>query len=226
MDLRLDLASLQALDESLLRTAKSAPPALAVAFLVLTHVGGGFGLLALLPLVRLPRFRAAFAWIVLTAGLTALVVSSLKALFGRARPCDALDWCKAELLASPGGGSFPSGHAAGAFAFAAFLVARFGPRGLFALPFAAGVAWSRCVLGVHYPSDVFAGALLGAGMGAAFGRAARKDEEAPLRALAPASIVARAALRAVPARLRSPWRSGSRRRGGSRSRPEGSGSSP
>lgn len=212
-----DLASLQALDESLLRAARAVPRSVALAFLVLTHVGGGFGLLFLLPLARLRRFRATFAWVVLSSGVTAIVVSCLKAVFGRVRPCDALAWCRAELVASPGGGSFPSGHAAGAFAFCAFLVARFGKKGLLALPFSAGVAWSRCVLGVHYPSDVLAGGLLGAGIGFAFGRLARSDPEAA-RLLDLGRRLGRA--------LRSPWRSGSRRRGDSPSRPGGSGPSP
>jgi membrane-associated phospholipid phosphatase len=39
-----------------------------------------------------------------------------------------------------------------------------------ALLYAAIVAWSRCVLGVHYPSDVLTGALLGTAIGVAVAR--------------------------------------------------------
>jgi undecaprenyl-diphosphatase len=75
-------------------------------------------------------------------------------------------------VVSPGGGSFPSGHAAGVFAFAAFVAVRAPRWAPLSFAWAGIVAWSRCVLGVHYPSDVLAGALLGAAVGALFARAA------------------------------------------------------
>jgi membrane-associated phospholipid phosphatase len=59
--------------------------------------------------------------------------------------------------------SFPSAHAANWFALAtvAFLFYRRSARFLF--PLAAAVAFSRIYNGVHYPSDVTVGAILGAG---------------------------------------------------------------
>ncbi len=64
--------------------------------------------------------------------------------------------------------SFPSGHAMAAWATAVILALAYGRRvGGPALVFAALVALSRVYQGHHFPSDVFAGAVLGAGVGAA-----------------------------------------------------------
>jgi membrane-associated phospholipid phosphatase len=70
--------------------------------------------------------------------------------------------------------SFPSGHAASAAAFATS-VAMIVPAT--AVPVGAlsiGVAYSRVHTGVHYPGDVVAGVLLGAGVGIFLGRRARR----------------------------------------------------
>lgn len=66
------------------------------------------------------------------------------------------------LVAVPDTASFPSGHAATSFAGATILSLAF-PRvapGLLVL--AAAIGFSRVYLGVHYPLDVLAGAVLGA----------------------------------------------------------------
>jgi undecaprenyl-diphosphatase len=61
----------------------------------------------------------------------------------------------------PSSTSFPSGHAASAFAFATGVGAVL-PRDALALrTLAAAVAYSRVHTGVHYPGDVVAGSLLG-----------------------------------------------------------------
>ncbi len=58
--------------------------------------------------------------------------------------------------------SFPSGHAAGAFALATLLI-HFWPRtGMPAFVVATVVSLSRVYLGHHYPSDILGGAILGA----------------------------------------------------------------
>lgn len=168
-------AALQLLDEGILRHARGAPPALLPMFFGATVVGGGWALFALLPFAWHRSTRRSTLWLLAAVTATSSVVSVLKAIFARVRPCDALAWSAPIAIASPGGGSFPSGHAAGSFAFAAFVslrAPRFGPG---VVVYAAVVAWSRCVLGVHYPSDVVAGAMLGTLMGAIFARVSRRS---------------------------------------------------
>ncbi len=61
--------------------------------------------------------------------------------------------------------SFPSGHTSAAFCTATSVSLRY-RKWYFIAPsylFAASVAWARMYQGVHYPSDVFAGAIVGAG---------------------------------------------------------------
>jgi undecaprenyl-diphosphatase len=60
--------------------------------------------------------------------------------------------------------SFPSGHTLHAVSFTTMTVSLFPELGLLLVPFAALVGASRVVLGLHYPSDVAAGALLGFGL--------------------------------------------------------------
>jgi undecaprenyl-diphosphatase len=58
--------------------------------------------------------------------------------------------------------SFPSGHTLHAVAFTVVAVSSYPPLGWVLVPFALLVAASRVVLGLHYPTDVLAGAALGA----------------------------------------------------------------
>jgi len=58
--------------------------------------------------------------------------------------------------------SFPSGHTLHAVAFSVVALTYYPQLGMLIMPFAILVAMSRVVLGLHYPSDVLAGALLGA----------------------------------------------------------------
>lgn len=63
--------------------------------------------------------------------------------------------------------SFPSGHTLHAACFQVMLAGPLPELARWVLPFTLSVAASRVILGLHYPSDVLAGALLGASLGLA-----------------------------------------------------------
>ena len=108
------------------------------------------------------RFAAVGA-AALAAGTGILVFLFLKRRTGRRRPCAIEPHCWAKLL-PPDHFSFPSGHTITAFAVALSLAA-FYPGLLIGLLFcAASIALSRILLGMHFLSDVLAGALIGSGL--------------------------------------------------------------
>ena len=103
-------------------------------------------------------------------GLLALVLSLLfnnmllKHLNARSRPYDCIRGL-IPLITPPTDYSFPSGHTAASFAVGVLLFRKLPKRyGIPALVLAALIGFSRLYLGVHYPSDVLAGALLGTGI--------------------------------------------------------------
>ncbi|MFD3700761.1 bifunctional phosphatase PAP2/diacylglycerol kinase family protein [Streptomyces sp. NPDC058646] len=96
------------------------------------------------------------------------------------RPRPLLDGVPAvrQLTTQPQTTSFPSGHSASAFAFTAGLTLESPGWGAALAPVAASVAFSRVYTGVHYPSDVLAGAALGVAAGFVVRRLARDVQEA------------------------------------------------
>jgi len=119
------------------------------------------GRMSYLVLVSL-AVRVGFVFV--AVGLPSLIVTVGKRLIGRARPLriDGLDVYFAPFSWRVDFASMPSGHATSAFAAAVALGALF-PRARIALFLYAGIiALSRVVLTAHYPSDVLAGAVVGA----------------------------------------------------------------
>jgi undecaprenyl-diphosphatase len=98
----------------------------------------------------------------LVAGTIGLVLYKLlKSSTGRLRPYKVLRGIRAG-IAPLDAFSFPSGHTLHAVAFTLVAVAHFPVLACALVPFTALVAISRVVLGLHYPSDVLAGAAIGA----------------------------------------------------------------
>ena len=107
--------------------------------------------------------RAAGQGVVAIALTSAVANLVLKPIAGRQRPApsDNHPVPESRRVRQPASRSFPSGHAASAFAFATAM-GRAAPRLRLPLYLAAAtVAYSRVHTGVHYPSDVAAGAIVG-----------------------------------------------------------------
>jgi undecaprenyl-diphosphatase len=99
----------------------------------------------------------------LAVGVLAVVVYKLvKNCAGRPRPCVRIEIVR-NCIEPLDEFSFPSGHTLHAVAFSLVALAYFPALAYGLLPFIVLTAVSRIALGLHYPSDVFAGAAMGAG---------------------------------------------------------------
>ncbi|MGN1231369.1 MAG: phosphatase PAP2 family protein, partial [Anaerotignum sp.] len=99
----------------------------------------------------------------------------LKPWVNRIRPYDLLQY---DILIPPvGDPSFPSGHTSASFAAAAALYAMNKKWGIAAYAFAALMGFSRLYLGVHFPTDVAVGAVIGVLMAKAVQRVFRWKEK-------------------------------------------------
>ncbi len=150
-------------------------------FLIITDVSKWY--IAYIILAGIALIKGGRRGRVAVAGIIFLIIFTdqfghklLKEIFQRIRPCNVLsdvltpDGCR-------GSFSFPSNHALNNFAAATFLWRLF-PKYLWAFFITAFlVSISRIYLGLHYPSDILAGAIIGAAFGYSFSLAALKIDE-------------------------------------------------
>jgi undecaprenyl-diphosphatase len=138
-------------------------------FLMITNLTGPvtYGVPALLLGINIAkryRFnREKALYIGTTVLFAAIVTNILKYSIDRTRPFIIFPFL--EKLAGAGSPSFPSGHTSDAFALATSLSLAY-PRWpviIFSYTWAIMVGYSRMSLGVHYPTDVLAGAVVGIG---------------------------------------------------------------
>lgn len=142
-------------------------------FSIITNVNNWY--VAYLILLLICYFKGGRKGKIAVLGIILLVVFTdqaghkvLKELVQRIRPCNALPDAITPLGCN-GTFSFPSNHALNNFAAAVFFYLIF-PKLKWALFITAAlVSLSRIYLGLHYPSDILAGAVIGSAFGYLFG---------------------------------------------------------
>jgi len=112
-------------------------------------------------------------------GIGAVLVCSavtgvLQAVVDRDRPSRLKSLVSRGSVARPASSSFPSTHAANAFAFASAASCLVPALGVGLFPFAAAISTARVGMAHHYPSDVLAGSFVGAAVGVSLGVAIRR----------------------------------------------------
>jgi undecaprenyl-diphosphatase len=146
----------------------NSPPVDAVMwfFSAIGYFGGIWAVIAIVIAAWAPRLRPIAFQVLVALLLTQGVVDlTVKPFIARPRPFVAVATTRVVGHYRPPTYSFPSGHAA--LAFAAATVLSFGVPRLTAawLGLAVLVAFSRVYIGVHYPLDVACGAVLGIAVG-------------------------------------------------------------
>ena len=120
------------------------------------------GILLLFALYKkIPGLRREALVMLFPIALSAIISNVLKYVFNTPRPYEMYSFI--QKLSVGGSPSFPSGHTADAFAFA-IAISLVYPKWYIIIPgliWASLVGYSRMSLGVHFPSDVIGGALIG-----------------------------------------------------------------
>ncbi|MCX7960893.1 MAG: phosphatase PAP2 family protein [Burkholderiales bacterium] len=144
-------------------------PSVHALFLAASRAGNGIAWYALMLAMLLadPRGAAGAVLHMAAVGLAGtLAYTLLKRGTHRPRPCEVHAHIRAGDVPLDRF-SFPSGHTLHATAFTIVALAYQPGLAPLVVPFALLVAASRVVLGLHYPSDVLAGAAIGAAIAAA-----------------------------------------------------------
>jgi undecaprenyl-diphosphatase len=142
------------------------PRWLRVGVVCATRMGDGWLWLAIALLLALgggPHTQALAAGAA-AAGVASTLLIVLKRRFRRRRPCELAPHPLFHVK-PPDRFSFPSGHTMNAFAIATVLALRYPPLSPVLSVLAACIGVSRVLLGLHFASDVVAGAVLGLAIG-------------------------------------------------------------
>lgn len=137
-------------------------PQLDVPFIVLTFMGGEPFFLLLIPLLYWCIDRRTGARLSVLFLLSAYANAAAKVLASQPRPFDFSH--QVQKLVEAGGGGMPSGHTQNSVVFWGYLAAQVRRPWLWtvAVPLMVLVPLSRMYLGVHFPTDLLGGYLLGA----------------------------------------------------------------
>lgn len=138
-------------------------------FAAISRLGDGvfwYGLMAVLLIADGRSGLAASAHMAATGAVALTLYKMLKRWTRRPRPCAADARIRA-WVAPLDEFSFPSGHTLHAVAFSLVALAHYPVLAWLLIPFAASVAVSRVVLGLHYPSDVLAATAIGVALAGA-----------------------------------------------------------
>lgn len=137
-------------------------------FRTISRLGDGwfwYALMAVLAGVGGDRGRRAAVQMLVTGWVAWILYGVLKRCTRRPRPFHANAGVVAH-MAPLDEYSFPSGHTTHAVGFSFIAIAWFPQLAIPLIAFSVLVALSRVVLGLHYPSDVLAGIVIGAVLGA------------------------------------------------------------
>jgi undecaprenyl-diphosphatase len=141
----------------------SRQPNVKALFVSISELGDGgvwYALILALPIIYGPSgFATSFDMI--RIGIVNLILYKIiKQLAGRPRPC-TVSVNIAVGTAPLDQYSFPSGHTMHAVAFSIIATSQHAELAFVLVPFSCLIALSRLVLGLHYPTDVIAGGVIG-----------------------------------------------------------------